>query len=176
MTKFYFAVFLIFISFLYSTETAEVDDEDVQKTFFEACNYGDLYKLKSTTETLLTSKLSAASRASVLHTLSNLALILDADTVAAVDLHLQAKSASPTVIPPLAAMHLKGDICGGLGDLYYVSAVSIKHLVDSRSESSQHVEAKITAHKTLLTLLSDSGLSDESERHLEAALQVFTIK
>jgi protein O-GlcNAc transferase len=69
-------------------------------------------------------------------------------------------------------MHINGESCGGLGDLYYVTAVSIKRLVDERNNSVQYSTAMFTAHTTLLTLLFDSGLNDMAETHLSKAFKI----
>ena len=88
------------------------------------------------------------------------------------ELHLEAKAADPTVIPPLAKLHLDGRLCGGLGDLYYVTAVSIKRLVDTRNDTKEFFAHKVAAHTTLLTLLYDSGLHAMAESQLQAALEM----
>jgi hypothetical protein len=59
-------------------------------------------------------------------------LLLQGDVNTAIDMHLKAKALDPSVIPPLAQLHLQGNACGGLGDVYYVMAVITKQLVDSK--------------------------------------------
>jgi hypothetical protein len=79
----------------------------------------------------------------------------------------------------LAKLHISGNSCGGVSDLYYVTAVSIKQLVDSYPTHTEDIlsdktffQNKLTAHTTLLTLLSDSGYHDEAEVHLIEALRL----
>lgn len=69
-------------------------------------------------------------------------------------------------MPPLAKLYLDGESCNGLGDLFYVTAVTIKKLKDSKISDAVEFEA----HTTLVTLLSDSGLFVEAEKHLQKAL------
>jgi len=102
------------------------------------------------------------------HTLSALEYILFANSSGSVYFHLLAKELNPKQVPPLAGLHLSGKTCGGLCDLFYVTAVIIKKLVDTSTSSSAAYEG----HVTLVTLLSDSGLSREAERHLSAALNL----
>ena len=69
-------------------------------------------------------------------------------------------------------MHLERNICGGMGDVYYVCAVTIKKLVDSRDDAEKYMKVQEDAHSTLITLLFDSGLIDEAEIHLQKALEL----
>jgi predicted O-linked N-acetylglucosamine transferase (SPINDLY family) len=115
------------------------------------------------TVTLWTSRSAAG-----LHTLATLELILSADAQRAVVLHKEAKALNSTQIPPLAKLHIDGHNCGGLGDLYYVSAVITKQLVDSDLDST----VLLKGLTTLITLTSDSGLHHEAERMLQLALSI----
>jgi hypothetical protein len=72
------------------------------------------------------------------------------------------------VIPPLAALHISGKQCGGLGDIFYVSAVIIKQLVDSNDST----DVLVSGLTTLITLTSDSGLHREAESHMVTALSL----
>ena len=104
--------------------------------------------------------------ASALHCRSALEFLLRANSTGAISLHKAAKYQNATLVPPLAALHLNGNLCTGLGDIFYVTAVIIKQLVDSNNSD----KVRLNGHKTLITLLSDSGLSNEAEIHLSAAL------
>jgi hypothetical protein len=100
-----------------------------------------------------------------------------------VSLHLQAKGKNSSVIPPLAQLHLSGQHCGGLGDLFYVTAVLTKQLVDAKtssqsgdiassSSSAIYTDVLFEGHTTLLTLTADSGLHNAAEVHLARALDL----
>lgn len=126
-----------------------------------ACQIGDL----PLAERMAGNLESGAVR---LHILSALAFILRADATVAVDLHRQAKTMNASQVPPLAELHLNGQECGGLGDLFYVSAVVVKQLVDSNIAS----EVLLKGCTTILTLAADSGLHHVAETHLKAALAI----
>jgi hypothetical protein len=100
--------------------------------------------------------------ADLLHIQSGLDLILYARVDKAVELHKNAKLLNSTLIPPLASLFLQGRQCIGLHDLFYVSAVIIKQLVDSNSS----LAVVLSGHTSLITLTADSGLHDSSENHL----------
>lgn len=130
------------------------------------CWEGDLYgtfdHLKSFSVDVL------ANDAKKLHALSALYLILYSDIVEAVKLHEKAKSLSPSTVPPLAALYLEGKACGGLGDLFYVTAVIIKQMSQSEIDHQQWRESL----KQLITLTSDSGLTQAAERHITTAIEL----
>lgn len=119
------------------------------------------------------------TKAKILHTLSELALIIDSDIRQALRLHRRGKVAAGdvSVMPPLPALHLQGEKCGGVSDLYYVSAVIIKQFVDLKVtgdavEERQEREA-VEALLTLITLTSDSGFPVKIvERHLDHAMRI----
>jgi hypothetical protein len=69
-------------------------------------------------------------------------------------------------MPPLAKLHLDGESCNGLSDIFYIAAVTIKKLIDKQFGDPE----LLTAHLTMLTLLSDSGFQTEAEKHLKEAL------
>jgi hypothetical protein len=87
------------------------------------------------------------------------------DTEGAVFVHELGREKDPKLLPPLAKMYMEGETCNGLGDLFYVLAVTIKKLKDTKVSHS----AEFEAHTTLVTLLSDSGLYDAAELHLAKA-------
>ena len=142
-----------------------------------ACDSADLnlsWKMASRLAAGL-SQLSSSDAAGALHAQSALAMILQGDADMAVSLHLQAKRTNGTVIPPLAQLHLSGRQCGGLGDLFYVTAVLIKQRVDARNASQPAAAESYSkllheGHTTLLTLAADSGLHAAAETHLARAL------
>lgn len=104
--------------------------------------------------------------AALLHIKSAFEYILNANNSRAVALHKQGKAADAKQIPPLAELYLKGQPCAGLADVFYLSAINIKQLVDNNLA----VAAQLDGHMTLITLLSDTGLSRAAEKHLDAAL------
>jgi hypothetical protein len=109
-----------------------------------------------------------SNNAAALHSLSALETILHSNITGAVALHRQAKQLSPTTIPPLAQMHLNGRSCGGLADLFFITAVIIKQMVDSNIDPVKWQEALTT----LITLTADSGLHKAAETHLQTALSL----
>lgn len=83
-------------------------------------------------------------------------------------------------MPPLPEFHLKGVKCGGLSDLYYVSAVVIKQFIDEKEKATpvsfeQHEKELKEALTTLITLTSDSGLYSAANKHLSNALSLSTL-
>lgn len=111
---------------------------------------------------------SLRSDAKLAHIISALHLVLHADVAKAVDMHKLAKSIDPKQMPPLATLYLNGKTCGGLADIYYLAAVRIKAHVDGGLTS----ELLSKTHIVLIPLLSDSGLDEAAERHLQAAIEL----
>lgn len=103
--------------------------------------------------------------AGALHILSTLLLLLEADTEAAVFVHDLAVERDKKTLPPLAKLYLDGADCNGLGDIFYIAAVSIKRLKDKGISYG----ASLETHLTMITLLSDSGLPHIAEVHLTKA-------
>ena len=66
------------------------------------------------------------------HIRGALSFLLHGDITSAVNWHLLAKATDPTTTPPLAGLHLTGQGCGGLGDIFYVMAVVTKQFADSQ--------------------------------------------
>ena len=110
----------------------------------KACD-GDLYTALELIMSFNTLPNTVAS-AGGLHIESALQYILHANVTAAVNLHKQAKSLNATLVPPLAALYLAQHMssespqtvptCPGLGDMFYVSAVSIKQIADNNTQVS----------------------------------------
>ena len=123
------------------------------------CENGDLYSAFEKFQTI-------QDDAQAYHCLSSLQLILYSNVDEAVDVHKLGKITDFTVIPPLAKMHLDGIDCAGLGDLFYVTAVIVKELVDT----NKALPNVIKALKTLITLTSDSGLHHASEIAIQLAI------
>ena len=116
-----------------------------------------------------------ASAARIGHVHSALEFIMYANVSNAIRYHIDAKRADASVVPPLAALHLEKRECNGLSDLFYVSAVLIKQLVDAESsEEGRREEAVLSAHTTMITLCADSGLSHFAEAHMAAAVLAAT--
>jgi len=110
-----------------------------------------------------------AYMAGLFHIQSAFSLLFASDPATAVNLHKEAKRYHPTTVPPLAKLHLDGKHCGGLGDLFYISAVIIKQLVDAPTTDA-YAQLWAKAVPTLISLTMDSGLSIEGERHMHSAL------
>jgi hypothetical protein len=127
----------------------------------QLCHTGDVYAAFDAFASL-------PHDARALHSSSALQLILHADVDEAVALHKLAKAEDPTAIPPLAKRHLDKVECAGLGDLFYVSAVIIKELVDT----NKAVPNTLRALKTLITLNSDVGLPHAAESAMDLALSL----
>ena len=106
--------------------------------------------------------------AAMLHTQSAFEYILNADSAKAIRLHKSGKSADGKMIPPLGQFYINGESCTGLSDIFYFTAITIKRLVDS----SLAADVQVEGHTTMITLLSDTGLSHASEKHLAAALAI----
>jgi predicted O-linked N-acetylglucosamine transferase (SPINDLY family) len=123
------------------------------------CTYGDLYQGINDFRAIKDDALA-------LHSLAALELILNANVDSAVALQKLGKATDFTAIPPLAKRHLDGIDCAGLGDLFYVSAVIIKELVDT----NKALPNVLKALKTLVTLTSDSGLPHAGEALIQTAI------
>ena len=91
---------------------------------------------------------------------------MNANVDDAVALQKLGKSMDFTALPPLAKRHLDGLDCAGLGDLFYVTAVIIKELVDT----NKALPNVLKAFKTLVTLTSDSGLPHAGEALIQTAI------
>jgi hypothetical protein len=137
-------------------------DKQLDKQLEKLCNEGDLYSL------LKYFHRSSRSEVSTLFGLSALNWILYSNVDEAVRLHLDAKALGTNTVPPLANLYLKGNSCGGMADLFYVSAVTMKQLVDSNVDEKILNEARLT----MITLTSDTGLPHAAEAHLRQALLV----
>jgi hypothetical protein len=122
------------------------------------------------------------------HTLSELELILFSHFEESLLFHRKGKDLSSSipslkVIPPLPEFQLSGISCGGVSDLFYVSAVIIKSMIDreiTKTEPSEHeinskyVKDDLESLMTLITLTSDSGLITAAEIHLSHAFQLLS--
>jgi hypothetical protein len=133
-------------------------DRPVDSILLQACG-GDVYGAFATVTTFNNAPHPSAGG---LHIESALRYILHADVERAVNLHRRAKSVNATLTPPLAAMYLAQHPCPGLGDIFYVSAVTIKQLADGGGSATV-----LAGSKTMISLLSDSGLPHAAEAHVE---------
>ena len=88
-----------------------------------------------------------------LHIESGLTYILHADLDRAAVLHRQAKEVNATLTPPLAALYLAQHACPGLGDIFYVSAVTIKQYIDGGGNVTVLVGAKTMIQMLAGTLM-----------------------
>ena len=126
-----------------------------------------------------------AFRAAALHIKSCLELITQGNYSAAVNYHQEAKAADKTVVPPLAALHLAEKTCGGISDIFFVSAVIIKEMAnenkeatiqriipmtESRPTNPEFAQQLYDAFQTLVTLTFDSGLHEETDRLVNRAI------
>jgi predicted O-linked N-acetylglucosamine transferase (SPINDLY family) len=153
--------FLLFSTSAYAKpepQRAKKKEKDVLPQILELACAGDLRKAYNLA--------LPSQQAGAMHTRSELDLIINANLEDACLWHEVAKEIDRKVIPPLAKLYLDGKTCNGLSDIFYISAVSIKKLVEEQlSEKAQY-----TAHLTMITLLSDSGLYVEAEAHLKRGL------
>ena len=137
-----------------------------------SCSEGDLRLALQISKNVIISK-DKSIEASILHIQSAINFIMFANIDNAIDLHLRAKAANSTIIPPLAELNLKGNKCGGLGDIFYVGAVLIKQFVDSRDKDIiERNRIRIEGLTTMITLTSDSGLHSAAESHISEALKL----
>jgi len=137
-----------------------------------SCSEGDLRLALQISKNVIISK-DKSIEASILHIQSAINFIMFADIEKAIDLHLRAKVANATIIPPLAELNLKGNKCGGLGDIFYVGAVLIKQFVDSRDKDIiEKNRIRLEGLTTMITLTSDSGLHSAAESHSSEALKI----
>lgn len=137
-----------------------------------SCSDGDLRLALQISKNVITTN-DKYIEASILHIQSAINFIMFADIETAIDLHLKAKAANATIIPPLANLHLQGNQCGGLGDIFYVGAVLIKQNVDSRDKDiDEKNRIRVEGLTTMITLTSDSGLHSASENHINEALKL----
>lgn len=139
--------------------------DQVDQILQTACQLGDLNNAY-----LMVKSSSLPITAARLHIQSALELILFANAEVAVSLHREGKRLDSSQLPPLAKLHLDGQSCGGLSDIFYIAAVSIKQLVDN---SISH-EIHLNTLTTMITLTSDSGLHHASEAHYEKALSIMS--
>ena len=102
---------------------------------------------------------NAAPHASAagIHIESALEYILFADMDRAATLHKAAKGINATLTPPLAALYLAQHPCPGLGDIFYVSAVTIKQYVDGGGNATIAVGAK-----TMIQMLAGINAASSS--------------
>lgn len=107
---------------------------------------------------------------------STLELILHANLTGAIELRRIAKSINATSLPPLALQHMNGLSCGGLGDLFYVSAIVIQTYAASEISPVRPTIQYFNTVSQLLTLISDSGLHSAAEVHASHALNLFPNK
>lgn len=126
----------------------------------EACS-GNLNAALARTLSSLKNEVHSAG---LLHIRSALEFILYGEAELAVRLHREAKQYNATLVPPLAQLFLQKHSCGGLNDIFYVSAVIIKQLVDSTGDFA---EPLLAGHTTMVTLLADSGLNEYADVHLQ---------
>lgn len=134
------------------------------------CERGDLSLVQSlaVSELLLNSAhLQKNESSSLTHIISQIEGIKFADFRSATLEHHRARAYDSDVIPPLAQLHLDGNACGGLGDVFYVAAVIVRELRDISMEDPKFQEKIVNGWTTMVTLTSDSGLQWESERHVQ---------
>jgi predicted O-linked N-acetylglucosamine transferase (SPINDLY family) len=165
-------IFFVIVSILTLIGREIVATEDDTQVYLQnICKTGDL----NTGYSLLKQLPEDQQDARVDHALSALEFILFSNVAECVRLHRQGKAKSPTTVPPLAGFYLNGEKCGGLGDLFYVSAVLIKQVaadMENLDASTLKTDQFIEALQTLITLTSDSGLPQAAEYQLQHALQL----
>jgi hypothetical protein len=168
-------VFAVCFSFLFSNFVISLK-YDLSSVIQRICNEGDLeegyYELNNAIEQS-GEELEIELKAKIYHTLSELALLLYSDFQLAMEFHNKGKE-HIRVMPPLPELHLQGKKCGGLGDLFYVSAVTIKQLIDANQDDPTKFNPKewLESLTTLITLTSDSGLPEAAENHYRHASRI----
>ncbi len=138
-------------------------------------------------------KYDAQTLAGLLHSKSALALITNGNYDEALKLHRFGKNSDSTLVPPLAKLHLDQYTCGGISDIFFVTAVIIKQTIDKLNDLSEsniraslhgataHSDQSIFTHmmegfQTLITLTSDSGLHRESKNIVNKAIELLEIR
>ena len=117
------------------------------------------------------------------HARSELELIVNGDFEQALNFHKLGKAADPTVVPHLAKLHMDGHTCGGISDLFFVSAVIIKQVIDKATQKgiNQYNPVLFDADmmqqiqdgfQTLITLTSDAGLHHEANSLVRRSISV----
>ena len=141
----------------------------LERAITSSCE-GDLYTALELITTYNSIVPSNEANAGGLHVESALKYILHADVTAAVTLHKQAKKLNSTLVPPLAALYLAQHMasepsqsppiaaCPGLGDMFYVSAVSIKQIADNHTQV-KHYDLIIKPYQSSLTSFSNQNSS-----------------
>ena len=129
------------------------------------CEEGNLPKCYRLTE-------ESIRAAPILLIRSTLELILFANVTGAVFWRREGKALNSSALPPLALLHMNGNDCGGLGDIFYVSAIMIQTLSASDDSLPLPTTKLIEIFSQLITLLADSGLQNAVEVHLRNALSL----
>lgn len=138
------------------------NDIVVHTAIDKLCTHGNVYHAESDFRNI-------NDNAQAYHSLAALELILHGSIDRAVELHKMGKATDSATIPPLAKRHIDKLECAGLDELFFVTAVIIKELVDSNSAAPNVLKAL----KTLITLTSDVGLDQAAESLLVAATTLF---
>lgn len=171
--------------------SVRADDARIDAILNVACEKGDLPAAYRMATELSGSLSGDDSRlvASTLHIKSCLELVTQGNYSAAVNYHQEAKAADKTVVPPLAALHLAEKTCGGISDIFFVSAVIIKELANEDKEATKPREIPMMEFKpaspafakqvydgfqTLITLTFDSGLHMETDRLVNRAISMLS--
>lgn len=131
------------------------------------CKNGDLY----TCLQMCSNEYDKSAEAFLIR--SNLELILNANLTAAVMWRKLGKALNSSALPPLALLHLNGNDCGGLGDLFYVSAIMIQNYASFDDTNMATKKQIIESSSQLITLLADSGLHNATEIHLQHSVSLF---
>ena len=171
--------------------SVRAEDARIDAILNVACEKGDLpaaYRMATELSGTLSGEDSGLV-ASTLHIKSCLELVTQGNYSAAVNYHQEAKAVDKTVVPPLAALHLAEKTCGGISDIFFVSAVIIKELANEDKEATKPREIPMTELKpaspafakqvydgfqTLITLTFDSGLHMETDRLVNRAISMLS--
>ena len=150
------------------TTTLFGSERRYERALTKACE-GDLYTALELIMGFNDAVPSKSASAGGLHIESALQYILHANVSTAVALHKQAKTINATLVPPLAALYLAQHMaaepsqstptaaCPGLGDMFYVSAVSIKQIADNHTQVLLYlhplfkslVQSPVKSHQTI---------------------------
>lgn len=148
---------LLIASRVSSSHLLSDDVQNPENILNIACD-GELQKAYNVVHSVALADMNAEQ----LHIKSALTYILFGDVTESVRLHRLAKAAAPTLMPPLARLHVIDQrFCGGLGDIFYSGAVVIKMLVDANASVSSLPVATAPGAVTAATAAAVIGTETE---------------
>ena len=167
LSSFYFVLALLVAqSSSFETQLAEIVDL--------CCEYGDLERALNRCRDYTAENLDSISLeitlplAEIYLTYSSLELILNADMETASQLRKRGKSLNAAALPPLAKLHINGQVCGGLNEVFYSSAIAVQTYV-----MNELTVQPFESMTQLITLVSDVGLHKAAETHINKAFEMY---